>query len=349
MALRGLVLAPGLALLAGCNQDTAAPAAPSSVLVEVERYDPLTGAVTGRERVSYPAADVAVVRPFTAAGTPVEEGFRQECHFGASTRPAYPAVTKRYVVNGIMDSPTGQILLGILGFPAQAVTGCQDYFPDRPLESEVLTSPALLAEGKVGEVTTVLRGPDGRLTQRHSGELVAAMVAMSGFASYDESIRYIDDGGRAAALIYGAEAWPESGTYTEYFDGNIVIDLFLLNSLGGLLQTADGLFVSPAAGYLQRFVYDGTGRLAETRTYEGRGDDGEWLTADDVPAADGLTRYAYEGSWPVRVESGLDPADQQPTASYRDARYRYAGGLLQEKLLRDADGRLLERWRYAAR
>lgn len=347
--LRGLLLAPGVVLLAGCNDNGGSTAPASVALVEVETYNPETAALSVRLQVSYPAADTAVLKPYTAGGAPLEDGYRQECRFASPAASLYPAVTRRYARNSILNSPTGQILLAIGGFPALAVTGCQDYFPDRPLAGEAFLTPTLTAAGEDGEATTVLRGADGRLTQRHSGWLVEAMIAMSGFKTYDETLHYISDGSRATALVYGAEAWPASGTYTSYSDGNIVIDLFLMSSLGGLVQTAEGLYVSPAGGYAQRFIYDTQGQLTEVRTFDDWGADGQWLTADDVAAADGLMRYRYEAGRLARVDAGLNPADALPTASHQVDEYSYAGGLLVEKRRLDAQGRLYERWRYASR
>ncbi|MDF3032099.1 MAG: hypothetical protein K0R03_2657 [Moraxellaceae bacterium] len=333
----------GLALLAGCNGNDS----PSqSRLVAVESYNPESGEPTGSVRVTYATDGGAEVTPYTSAGVPVENGFRMQCRFEAASVPAYPAVSRRNLINGISGSLTGKILLSILGLPTTPVRGCQEYFPDLAVLEERMTSPVLEAESLVGERVEVTRTEDGRLTQRHSGRLGELLLASSGFVTYDEDVRYVSSEGHATGMIYGAEAWPE-GSYVDYSDGNIVIDLFLLGALDGLVAAADGLRVSPAAGYAQSYAYDESGRLASIRGYDGRGEDGQWLTNDDVPEEGGLARYSYASGRLASVETGLNPADGEPTELYRIQRFAYADGLLHEKRVYDAGERLLEVWKYA--
>lgn len=348
---RRMALATGCAMLAGCNDSgdggAGGEAPTASRLASIEVYVPDTGALSHVMRVSYVDANTATLRPYTAAGEPWAESPRQECVFAPGTVPQVEAaVTRRYVSNGIISAPTGQVLLGVLGLPVLPVTGCQDYFPDRPLLDETLSTAVLDAQGKVGESTHVTRNGDGSLVQRHAGALVEFTIAASGFPTYDETLRYVGEASRPAAMIYGAEQWPEDGSYVDYSDGNIVIDLMLLNTLGGLVQTADGIYVSPAGGYAERYTYDSDGHLTTVRRYGDRGGDGEWLTDDDVPADGGLARLTWANGVLQRVETGLDPADAQPTAAYRNERYYHADGLLQEKRVQDAQDRLVERWHY---
>jgi hypothetical protein len=256
-------------------------------------------------------------------------------------------VSRRNLINGISGSLTGKILLSILGLPTTPVRGCQEYFPDLAVLEERMTSPVLEAESLVGERIEVTRTEDGRLTQHRSGRLVESLLLQTGFDAYDEHVRYVSAGGRTTGMIYGAEAWPEGDYVNWWDDDNIVIDLFLLNALGGLVQTAEGVYVSPGGGFASRYDYDADGRLAAIRSYDGWGGDGQWLTNDDVPEEGGLARYSYASGRLASVETGLNPADGEPTEFYRIQRFAYADGLLHEKRVYDAGERLLEVWKYA--
>lgn len=338
-------LALGMAL-AGCAGDDPATAgavpAPAVHLVAVDTFNPATGAQVGNLRVHYGDAQTVVLQPHNVAtGEPVAS-YRQECRFaGGTTR--FPAVTTEAGVNRIGGSPTGQILLAIMGIPTYWQS-CQEFLPERPLVGERWVSLAGGIEDVIDDMT-VLRSADGRLVQRHGSDMLATMLGVTGHAGYEEAVRYVrDDRGRVVARIYGAEAWPADGTY-QVFEG-IVWDLYFYGVLNGLMAESDALRVAPSAGHVLRLEYDGRGRVAATRRYRDRGVDGQWLTDDDVAADGGLDQYFYEGGRLVRIERGLDPATGAALPGSQGVDWVYAAGALREKRLRDADGRVWQRWRY---